>query len=110
MNLIAKIEYKNKNLETIHSCEYSLKDYLEMLSLDLKRIITDIEDLAYLINGNTIKEDWNEAELIMFNKIRSKILDKAGEIGRLSENIYDADTCRNTASSFWDELFNRKER
>lgn len=81
-----------------------------MLSLDLKRIITDVEDLAYMINGNTVKEEWNEAELILFNKIRSKILDKAGELGRLSDNIYDADTHNDRVSKFWDELFGGKER
>ena len=37
-----------------------------MLSLDLKRIITDIEDLVYMTNGNKSKDDWNEVELMAF--------------------------------------------
>lgn len=80
-----------------------------MLSLDLKRIITDIEDLVYMTNGNKSKDDWNETELMAFNKIKHKILDKAGEIGRLPENIQDAEECGDTPSSFWDRIFNTKE-
>lgn len=109
MNLRTEITYKNKDLKTISKCEQSLKDYSDMLSLDLKRIITDIEDLLYLSTGSKSKNQWSEAELIAFEKIKHKILDKAGEISRLPENIFDADENENAASSFWDRLFNSKE-
>lgn len=80
-----------------------------MLSLDLKRIITDVEDLVYALNGDCSKEEWSDETLAAFNKIKHKILDKAGEIGRLPENIFDADEDGNEVSSFWDRFFNPKE-
>lgn len=109
MKLRTKIVYKNKNLEPISECEYELADYTDMVSLELKRIITDIEDLMYMENGNRSKDEWGEAEVIQFNKIKHKILDKAGEIQRLPETIFDAETSKSSALSFWSELFNRKE-
>jgi hypothetical protein len=109
VNLRTQVTYKNRDLKTISKCEYALKDYTDMLSLDLKRIITDIEDLLYMATGGKSKADWQELELLAFEKIKHKILDKAGEIGRLPENIFDADQCENSASSFWDRLFNSKE-
>ena len=42
-----KIEYKNKDLETIVEKEYDFIDYTEMLSLELKRVLMDIEDAFY---------------------------------------------------------------
>lgn len=109
VNLKAQITYKNKDMKTVSKCEYDLRDYTDMLSLDLKRIITDIEDLVYIASGSKSKDGWAENELIAFEKIKHKILDKAGEIGRLPENIFDADECENSASSFWGKIFNSRE-
>lgn len=110
VNLRTQVIYRNRDLKTISKCEYSLRDYADMLSLDLKRVITDVEDLVYMLNGNKSKDDWSEAEILAFNKIKHKILDKAGEIGRLPENIFDADENDNSAASFWDRLFNNHDR
>lgn len=104
MELKTRIVYKNKKLETVSECVYPLRDYADMLSLDLKRIITDVEDLLYSMNDNRPKEEWKDAELSAFNKIKHKILDKAGEIERLPENIFDSDVMNDSVSAFWDKL------
>lgn len=109
MKLRARIQYKNKELRTVCDCEYSLKDYTDMLSLDLKRIISDVEDLVYGMNGNLPKDEWRESDLLAFNKIKHKILDKAGEVERLPDNIFDADVEVNSMSAFWDRVLNRKD-
>lgn len=108
MNLKAKVVYKNRNLKTISECEYNLKDYTDMLSMDLKRIISDVEDLVYSMTGSKSKEDWNESDILAFNRIKHKILDKAGEIERLPVNIFDGDNDAGSISSFWDSLFNTR--
>lgn len=72
--------------------------------MDLKRIITDVEDMIYAMNNNLPKEEWGENELMAFAKIRSKILDKAGEVARLPESIFDADAEKGCMASFWDRL------
>ena len=81
------IEYKNKNLETVVEKEYDFIDYTEMLNLELKRILMDIEDAFYYLSGNKQKSDWPSELSEKFSKIRHKILDQANAIKRLPENL-----------------------
>lgn len=81
------IEYKNKDLETVVEKEYSLVDYTEMLNLELKRTLMDIEDAFYYFTGNKQKSDWSPEATEKFNKIRHKILDQANAVKRLPENL-----------------------
>lgn len=81
------IEYKNKDLETVVEKEYSFIDYTEMINLELKRILTDIEDAFYKFSGNKQKDEWNADLINSFNKIRHKLLDQANAIRRLPENL-----------------------
>lgn len=104
MNLKAEVVYKNKHLEPTSRCVYPFEDYADMLSMDLKRIITDVEDLMQILNDNRPKEEWGDAELAAFSKIRSKILDKAGEVGRLPSCIFDADADDGCVAGFWDKI------
>lgn len=62
----------------------------------------------YSVNGNKPKDMWDEADMLIFNKIKHKILDKAGEIGRLPENVYIPSAEEAASASFWESLF--KER
>lgn len=80
-----------------------------MLSMDLKRIITDVEDLAYTMSGNSSKDEWSSAEVLAFQKIKHKLLDKAGEISRLPESIFDADEEGDSISDFWNRIFDEEE-
>ena len=82
-----KIEYKNKNLETVVEKEYDLIDYTDLLSLELKRILMDIEDAFYYFSGNSQKQDWSPELNDRFQKIRHKLLDQANAIKRLPENL-----------------------
>ena len=81
-----KIEYKNKNLETVVEKEYDFIDYTEMLNLELKRVLMDVEDAFYFFSGNQ-KQDWSPEVTERFNKIRHKLLDQANAIRRLPENL-----------------------
>ena len=82
-----KVEYKNKNLETVVEKEYSFIDYTEMLSLELKRVLMDIEDAFYCLSGNKQKQEWTPEMTERFQKIRHKILDQANAIKRLPANL-----------------------
>ena len=79
-----------------------------MISMDLKRVISDIEDMVYACTSNLSKEEWPAEVLCDFNRVKHKLLDKAGEIGRLPGNIFDADRETNSVSNFWDKIFNSK--
>lgn len=58
-----------------------------MLRADLLRLITDVEDMVYMMNGNKPKDEWADETWASFCRIKHKLLDKAGDIGRLPDNI-----------------------
>lgn len=82
-----KIEFKNENLETVVEKEYNFIQYTDMLQLELKRVIMDIEDSFYAFSGNKQKEDWDDDMKQRFKKIRHKLLDQANAIKRLPQTL-----------------------
>lgn len=84
---IVKIEYKNKDMETVFEKEYDLISYTEMLHLSLMRIIMEVEDAFYYFSDGKQKEDWPPETMERFKKIRHKILDQANAIKRLPQNL-----------------------
>lgn len=86
-DFIVKIEYKNKDLETVVEKEYDFISYTEMLHLELMRLIMEIEDAFYVFSGNKQKENWPPELTERFKKIRHKMLDQANAIKRLPQNL-----------------------
>lgn len=68
-----RIEYKNKDLEVVAVKDYQLTDYCYSLSQSLL-------SLLYMI------EDYNKG-LVGFKDLRHRVLNLAGEIRRLPQNI-----------------------
>jgi len=83
-----KISYKNKNLENVSNRTYDFRQYTEMIKLELMRVIMDVEDAFYTLQGAKAKEDWDEDTTAMFQKIRHKLLDQANSVERLPQNLY----------------------
>ena len=88
-NLGVRVTYRNYDLEQVYTKTYSFREYTEMLHTDLLRLITDIEDLCYTVNNGKPKEEWTDESFTAFNKIKHKLLDKAGDIGRMPENLVE---------------------
>lgn len=88
--LNVRVVYRDGKMEPVYEKEYTLEEYTAMLRADLLRLITDIEDLVYRMNDNKPKCDWSDDSWSGFCKIKHKMLDKAGDIGRLPENISKA--------------------
>lgn len=82
-----RIIYRDRELNPTAEKIYPLQDYADMLKMDVLRIVTDVEDLVYLANGNRPKDEWSDDTWTAFQKIRHKLLDKAGSIGRLPQDI-----------------------
>jgi len=82
-----RVTYKDKDMRPTYTRTYSLCEYTEMLRQDLLRLITDVENLCYIANENKSKADWSDQTFEEFCRIKHKLLDKAGDIGRLPENI-----------------------
>ena len=84
-----KVVYYNAKMQPVCEKHYDLNTYLELIKSDLLRVITDVEDAIYEANGCLPKEDWSDEVWLKFSKIKHKILDKAGDISRLPDNIYE---------------------
>lgn len=87
MASMVKITYRNKLLEPVNEEYYTLEDYTAMLRVGILGILSDVENLVYAMNGGKPKEEWGDSEWMIFHRIKHKILDKAGEIGRLPDNM-----------------------
>lgn len=78
-----------------------------MIRADLLRQITDVEDMVYQANGNKPKEEWSDESWSTFCRIKHKLLDKAGDIGRLPENIFEYDEKDKSLSEFVASVLNK---
>lgn len=56
--------------------------------MDMFRLLGDIEDMCVLMTGQE-KENWTDGERRMFERIRKKLLNRAGAIGRLPETLME---------------------
>lgn len=84
---IVKIEYKNKDMETVVEKEYDFLQYTEMLHLELMRVIMEVEDAFYTFSGNKQKDEWPPELAEKFKRIRHKLLDQANAIKRLPQTL-----------------------
>ena len=82
-----RVTYRNRDMEPTYSKVYTINEYTEMLRADLLRLVTDVEELCYAANNNKPKEEWTDETFAAFSKIKHKLLDKAGDIGRIPENL-----------------------
>lgn len=89
MDLRVKVEYKNREMQPVFVQDCTLCEYTDMLRVDLMRLISDVENVLYIANSGVDKRDWPDEQMRAFLRIKHKLLDKAGEIGRLPENIYE---------------------
>lgn len=81
------VDYKNKNMDTVSTHEYSMNEYVQMLSIELKRIIADVENSFYDLQHGKDKSEWDQQTISAFNKIRHKLLDQANAIERFPINL-----------------------
>ena len=81
--------YRDKDMTPVYTKTYTLREYTDMIRVDLMRLISDVEDLCYEVNGNRAKEDWSDETYSAFSKIKHKLLDKAGDISRLPDNLIE---------------------
>ena len=100
-----RVVYRNREMEPTYSRVYTLSEYTEMLRVDLLRLVTDVEDLCFAANDNKPKEEWSDETFSAFSKIKHKLLDKAGDIGRIPENL----TVKEPLSNFVARILNEGE-
>lgn len=86
-DFIVKIEYKNKNLETVVEKEYSFLEYTGMLDREIRKVLNDVEDAFFYFQQYAPRQQWGEEAEKRFESIRHKILDQANAIKRLPETL-----------------------
>lgn len=91
-----KIEYKNKELETVVEKEYEFIDYTAMLARELNRVLKKVEDAFFAFSDYKPKNEWDKETFERFEEIRHKLLDQANAIRRLPENLSYHDVKANT--------------
>lgn len=65
-----------------------------------------MERLIYTMNGNTAREEWDAETIRQYGVIRRQLLDVAGDIGRLPEDVHEhVPTPEEQRQAFWDKLF-----
>lgn len=82
-----RITYRDKDLRPTYTKTYTLAEYACTMRSDLQGLVGDVETLGYIANGNKPKEEWSDESFAIFSRIKHKLLDKAGEIGRLPSNM-----------------------
>jgi len=102
-----RVVYRDKERRPTYTKMYTLAEYTEMLRTDLMRVITDVEDLCYTVNGNKTKEDWTDETFSAFSRIKHKLLDKAGDVGRIPENL--CEITKEPLSNFVARMINEGE-
>ena len=81
------VEFKNRDLEKVGERAYTFNEYADMIDLELKRIIMDVEDMFYDIEDGKPQDEWSEKNHARFQKIRHKLLDQANAVKRLPSHL-----------------------
>ena len=85
--MTVRIVYRDKHMNPVEDRVYDLAEYTELLKTGLLQVISETENLAYIANDNKSKEEWSDETWGIFQRIRHKLLDIAGSVGRLPQNI-----------------------
>ena len=85
--ILVRVTFRDKDLKPTYTKTYTLPEYAEAMRTDLQSLVGEVETLGYIANGNKPKEEWSDESFALFTRIKHKLLDKAGEIGRLTSNM-----------------------
>ena len=115
-NIGVNISYKNSKQETVCNKTYTLEEYTALMHADQLRLISDVEDMAYKLNQGKPKSEWTDDSWASFCCNKHKLLDKAGEIERLPQNLVEysrddgTEDDEENLSKFVARVFNKHSR
>lgn len=103
-----KVSYRNKDSSDMREWTYDFKQYTEMMKRELMRIIMEVEDTIYHLQGSRSKDEWDSETMEHFQKIRHKLLDQANAIERLPQTLhYKGISCASiSVSEFLADIIN----
>jgi hypothetical protein len=86
--LVVRVQYRNAAREIIGEEEFPLINYMKIQENRAMHLVTDVENLLYDIFDGKPKEEWPDHAYREFLLLRHKILDHAGNVGRVPEMLY----------------------
>lgn len=82
-----QVEYLNRDMQKVGEGNFTLSEYTDLIDLELKRVIMDIEDIFYEIEEGKPQKEWSKASSRKFQKLRHKLLDQANAVKRLPSEL-----------------------
>lgn len=83
-----KVVHRDRDSLQVTEWTYDFKQYTEMMKRELMRVIMEVEDVVYHLQGSNSKDDWDSETMERFQRIRHKLLDQANAIERLPQNLF----------------------
>lgn len=93
-----KVMYRNKDAGDCREWTYDFRQYTEMMKRELMRIIMEVEDIIYHLQGSRSKDEWDSETMERFQKVRHKLLDQANAIERLPQTQHYKNTSCSSVS------------
>ena len=87
-NYTVLVEYRNRDMEKIGERRYDFQEYADLVALEIKRVILDVEDLLFRIEGQKPKNEWSNENTVDFMKIRHRLLDEANAVSRIPQQLH----------------------
>ena len=81
------VEYRNRDMEKVGERSFYFQEYADLIALEIKRIILDVEDMVYRVEEQHPKANWSSENMVDFQKIRHKLLDEANSVARLPQQL-----------------------
>lgn len=87
MEKYVHIVHRNEQMLPVYDEMIELSDYSDLLRNDLIKLIGTIEDMVGDLTGTPEKGEWPDETWGAFTRIKHRLLDCAGAIKRLPENL-----------------------
>ena len=87
MDLSVHITHRNSKLQPVADEYYRLDEYAVLLGNDILRMISDVEDLIYTTTGGVQRDEWPDEIWSKYSRLKHKMLDAAGSVKRLPDNL-----------------------
>lgn len=82
-----KVDTRTRDGAVMNTHVYPFDEYTDWLSMKLKQMIRQVEDLCLQTENQAPREQWSKETEQRFTALRKSILDSANAVGRLPETL-----------------------
>ena len=81
------VVYRDSKGKALNSSVCPLNTYTELLRQNMIRTIGDVEDMIYETTGTQNRDEWSDSLNRAYGNVRHRLLDCAGNIERLADDL-----------------------